>query len=70
MIRSRAVFLPRACCFSTAASDPACTASSIRWVRSASFRGLVAISALTLASIRRTLAIYPTFPAADRAPAE
>jgi hypothetical protein len=35
-IRSRAVFLPFACCFSTARADPACTASSLRRCRSAS----------------------------------
>ena len=34
-IRSRAVILPRACCRSTARSDPACTASCLRFSRSA-----------------------------------
>ena len=32
-IRSRAVFLPLACCFSTARAEPACTASSLRRVQ-------------------------------------
>ena len=40
-IRSRAVFLPRACCFSTARAEPACTASSIRCRRSAIFAAVV-----------------------------
>ena len=43
-IRSRAVFLPFACCFSTAASEPACTASSIRRVRSSSLPAVVCLS--------------------------
>ena len=40
-IRSRAVFFPRACCFSTARSDPAWTASSSRCSRSAIFPAVV-----------------------------
>src|SRR5215469_4658979 len=40
-IRSRAVSLPRACCFSTAASEPACTASYLRRSRSAIFPAVV-----------------------------
>ena len=43
-IRSRAVCLPRACCRSTAASEPACTASSTRCSRSASFPAVVWMS--------------------------
>ena len=40
-IRSRAVPLPLACCLSTARVDPAWTASSVRWRRSASFPAVV-----------------------------
>src|SRR5918995_1789679 len=43
-IRSRAVILPRACCFSTARAEPACTASSIRCCRSASLPAVVWMS--------------------------
>src|SRR5689334_5855542 len=43
-MRSRAVFLPLACCFSTALSEAACTASSIRRVRSSSLPAVVWIS--------------------------
>jgi hypothetical protein len=43
-IRSRAVFLPLACCFSTAFADPACTASSLRRSRSASLPAVVWMS--------------------------
>ncbi len=40
-MRSRAVILPLACCFSTARADPACTASSLRRCRSASLPAVV-----------------------------
>ena len=43
-MRSRAVLLPLACCFSTAFSDPACMASSRRRSRSASLPAVVWIS--------------------------
>ena len=39
--RSRAVFLPRACCFSTARSDPAWATSATRRLRSASLPAVV-----------------------------
>ena len=40
-MRSRAVFLPRACCFSTARSDPALATSATRRLRSASLPAVV-----------------------------
>ena len=43
-IRSRAVILPLACCFSTARAEPACTASSLRRCRSASLPAVVWMS--------------------------
>ena len=43
-IRSRAVILPLACCFSTARAEPACTASSMRRSRSASLPAVVWMS--------------------------
>ena len=43
-MRSRAVFLPLACCFSTALAEPAWTASSRRRSRSASFPAVVWMS--------------------------
>ena len=43
-MRSRAVFLPLACCFSIARSEPAWTASSSRRVRSWALPALVWMS--------------------------
>src|SRR4051812_13926220 len=40
-IRSRAVILPAACCFSTARAEPACVASCTRRSKSASFPAVV-----------------------------
>ncbi len=42
--RSRAVPLPRACCFSTARSEPACATCATRRFRSASFPAVVEVS--------------------------
>ena len=54
LIRSRAVILPRACCFSIARADPACTASSLRRYRSASLPAVVWMSISGVSSgIRR-----------------
>ena len=49
-MRSRAVFLPLACCFSTARADPAWTASSLRRCRSASRPAVVCRSAAAAAA--------------------
>ena len=43
-IRSRAVILPAACCFSMARSEPACVASCTRRSKSASFPAVVWMS--------------------------
>ena len=37
-MRSRAVSLPLACCFSTARAEPACVASPMRWLRARKIR--------------------------------
>src|SRR5690349_17339054 len=49
-MRSRAVFLPRACCFPAARAEPACTASSVRRSRSASLPAVVWMSSCWVTS--------------------
>ena len=43
-MRSRAVFLPLACCFSMARSEPALATSATRRLRSASLPAVVVVS--------------------------
>src|SRR6478609_3983337 len=55
--RSRAVFLPRACCFSTARSDPAWATSATRRLRSASLPAVVERSDSTSLGMLRNIAL-------------
>ncbi|CCH79275.1 hypothetical protein BN12_410032 [Nostocoides japonicum T1-X7] len=59
--RSRAVFLPRACCFSTARSDPACATSATRRLRSASLPAVVCRSGALASAVRAFSAIHRSF---------
>src|SRR6476659_27456 len=55
--RSRAVFLPRACCFSTARSEPAWATSATRRLRSASLPAVGERSDSTSLDILRRIAL-------------
>ncbi len=67
-MRSRAVFLPRACCFSTARAEPACTASSMRSSRSAILPAVLWMSGAGAVEPRSTsVAVTFAMVASDRA---